>query len=664
MVDTSTVPEAIPLADCNEPNPPVWPPSVKVFRDSDPMEWIQTELEATQDPYNTTTNNATAEGTFTCDNHFARQRWAVLFAPGIYRHVSVQIGYYVQLAGLGIDADQVQFVGGKGPYVPALNKHLYAPPFSDGIAESASEKNKHLRQPSVGTSLDSFWRSAENFKTHQDLLWATSQAAPLRRVRICGDLYLHDGPAYASGGHLANVCVQPRHRVDDSSTCSERKNGGGTIYAGGQQQYLLRHVQADRVTGGAWSLVAVGDSTLRHDCPKKAVSTNNGSSVCGTAKVTVIPEPRVRIEKPYLVLKDDGVWELRIPQAHWKGEASYRTEPMLCGSDSDDIRDFTRVRVVHDHEPSSRIQEALDQGKDVILAPGIFALERSLVVSHAHQVLMGLGFATLEAPPDGSPCIRVAPHVPGIRIVSVMLEATASTAVGSTASSSALLEWGTEGVTDPGCREQPGAMFDVFVRVGGATGSGQRSRIAVPAMMRIHSGHVIGDNLWLWRADHAMLSPNEAANYPHISAIFWQCEQDECQALTGLEVFGDDVTIYGLAVEHANSHQTVWSGERGAVHFYQCEFPYDVSCDFAEQGYRGYLVKEHVTEHEAYAPGIYSNFRNCNVMVHTAIEYPERPGVKVVHPFTVKLDNQGGILSIANGKGTETSKKGLPTFLD
>jgi hypothetical protein len=226
------------------------------------------------------------------------------------------------------------------------------------------------------------------------------------------------------------------------------------------------------------------------------------------------------------------------------------------------------------------------------------------------------------------------------------------------------MEWGTEGVTDPGCREQPGAMFDVFVRVGGATGSAQRSHIAVPAMMRIHSGHVIGDNLWLWRADHALLGPNEAANYPHISPIFWQCEQDECQAQTGLEVFGDDVTIYGLAVEHANGHQTVWSGERGAVHFYQCEFPYDVSCDFADQGYRGYLIKEHVTEHEVHAPGIYSNFRNDNVMVHTAIEYPERPDVKVMHPFTVKLDNQGGILSIANGKGAETSKKGIPTFLD
>jgi hypothetical protein len=51
-------------------------------------------------------------------------------------------------------------------------------------------------------------------------------------------------------------------------------------------------------------------------------------------------------------------------------------------------------------------------------------------------------------------------------------------------------------------------------------------------------------------------------------------------------------------------------------------------------------------------------------MVHTAIEYPERPDVKVMHPFTVKLDNQGGILSIANGKGAETSKKGIPTFLD
>ena len=41
-------------------------------------------------------------------------------------------------------------------------------------------------------------------------------------------------------------------------------------------------------------------------------------------------------------------------------------------------------------------------------------------------------------------------------------------------------------------------------------------------------------------------------------------------------VDGDDVTTYGLAVEHTLEDLTVWNGEGGQVYFYQSELPYDV----------------------------------------------------------------------------------------
>ena len=44
----------------------------------------------------------------------------------------------------------------------------------------------------------------------------------------------------------------------------------------------------------------------------------------------------------------------------------------------------------------------------------------------------------------------------------------------------------------------------------------------------------------------------------------------------GLVVDGDDVTTYGLAVEHTLEDLTVWNGEGGQVFFYQSELPYDV----------------------------------------------------------------------------------------
>lgn len=202
-------------------------------------------------------------------------------------------------------------------------------------------------------------------------------------------------------------------------------------------------------------------------------------------------------------------------------------------------------------------------------------------------------------------------------------------------------------------------MFDIFCRVGGAY-SGERKRVAVDYMMRLNSGHIIGDNIWLWRADHAILAPGEAPNYPHISPIFWQTEEDEFRVKTGLEVNGNNIHIFGLAVEHANGHQTRWNGENGSVHFYQSEFPYCVGHGFAESEFRGYLVGEHIRYHEVHAPGVYSNFRNHDVSVSTAMQHPDSPGVIFYNAFTVKLDNQGGIKSIVNGKGGEAVVQGLP----
>jgi hypothetical protein len=87
-----------------------------------------------------------------------------------------------------------------------------------------------------------------------------------------------------------------------------------------------------------------------------------------------------------------------------------------------------------------------------------------------------------------------------------------------------LLEWGDEGVNDPGSKAFPGALFDVFCRFGGAT-VGRRDAMAVDTMMRIHSGSIVGDTLWLWRADHAELGKDEEANSPHITSLFGQTEQ-------------------------------------------------------------------------------------------------------------------------------------------
>jgi hypothetical protein len=105
-------------------------------------------------------------------------------------------------------------------------------------------------------------------------------------------------------------------------------------------------------------------------------------------------------------------------------------------------------------------------------------------------------------------------------------------------------------------------------------------------MIRIHSDNVVGDNLWLWRADHVKLCPGEKPNVEGLD--YHQTTSGEVPVANGLYVGGDDIMIHGLAVEHTMQDQVIWKGERGNVQFYQCELPYDVIPDF---GYFGFIGK-------------------------------------------------------------------------
>mmetsp|Transcript_11441 Transcript_11441/g.27642 ORF Transcript_11441/g.27642 Transcript_11441/m.27642 type:complete len:579 (+) Transcript_11441:107-1843(+) len=536
----------------DEPNPPIWPDSVRIVRPTDSIDKVVSLIDDTQDPWDE------EHQTYTSDHHFSSRRNAVLFAPGTYRGIDFEVGYYTHVAGLGTTPDDVQFVDcEKGPHVPALNRHLHA----------------------NGTCLDTFWRMAENFATHAEngMQWAVSQAAPLRRVHVHGDLLFYDGGAYASGGHFANSRVE------------------GHTYSGGQQQFLFKNVDVvGGSSGGAWSMVYAGCSG---DVPEATPGTAK------SAAVTVLEEPPVRIEKPFIAMKkNEDKFELRVP-------ALLRNKSQVVGSmmdgSNEEVRDFSKVRVVGADDPVSRIQEALDKGLDVVLAAGIFPLTESIQMRRPNQVLLGIGMATVVAPADGTPAIRVAPGVPGIRVAGLMLEAAELTE-DADKDSSTLLLWGETGRDDPGNAENPGALFDIFCRVGGAT-LGNREAISVDTMMRLHSGNIVAEDLWLWRADHAELNPKEEANYPEISPIYWQSEQNEFRVETGIEVSGKNVSMYGLAVEHANGHQTVWEGEHGFVCFYQCELPYGVDQNFGDKKFRGYKLHNNVSNHELHAPGVYSN---------------------------------------------------------
>ena len=54
-----------------------------------------------------------------------------------------------------------------------------------------------------------------------------------------------------------------------------------------------------------------------------------------------------------------------------------------------------------------------------------------------------------------------------------------------------------------------------------------------------------------------------------------RADWDENKNKNGLVVNGNNVTMYGLFVEHSQEYQTLWNGDGGRVYFYQSELPYD-----------------------------------------------------------------------------------------
>jgi hypothetical protein len=210
-------------------------------------------------------------------------------------------------------------------------------------------------------------------------------------------------------------------------------------------------------------------------------------------------------------------------------------------------------------------------------------------------IIMGLGFATL-VPETGGPALVIS-DVDGVKIGGLIFDA-------GPVSSPALLQVGiTKGMLNHS--GDPIFLYDLSMRVGGATAG------TTASCLQINANDVVGDNLWLWRADHG-------------TGVGWT--QNVCT--NGLIVNGDRVTMYGLFVEHHEQYQTLWNGNWGRLYFYQSELPYDPPSQDAwshdgVNGYASYKVADTVTSHQAYGLGVYAVFINStNISCFNAMETP------------------------------------------
>ena len=446
-----------------------------------------------------------------------------------------------------------------------------------------------------------FWRGVENIEMATNTMWAVSQATYLRRVQVDGVLSLHDENGWCSGGFLAD---SNSDLVTDSGT---------------QQQWLSRNCNWKAWTGSNWNMVFVG--------------TAKGKAPQGEWPVvpyTKVEKTDVIQEKPFLIYDEKEGYMVYLPTLR-KNEAGVSWQNGEGGIKLP-ISDFYLANDKTDTAAS--LNRALAAGKHLLLTPGIYELEEPLKVAKSGAIVLGMGFATLR-PTNGNSCIETL-DVGGVILAGIIFDAGEK-------ESNHLVVIGQ----DPEQHLQNGytSLSDIFFRVGGAA---TKLPTKTKVCLTVNSDNVIGDNLWIWRADHGKM-------------VGW----DLNTADNGLIVNGDNVIIYALMVEHFNQYQTVWNGENGKVYLYQSEIPYDVPEQSAwrshgktKNGYASFHVAQDVEKFEAWGLGIYLYNRDAAVTLETAMEIPDRKGVAVHNICTVMLTGHPGMTHILNDAGAAVTKAG------
>ncbi len=545
------------------------------------------------------------------DNEMGTERYSLLFRPGVYgtgaTPLTFQVGYYTEVAGLGASPTDVTING----HVDVYNRCITA---------------DHC------IALNNFWRSLSNLTinvTHAASMtdcrktgnfWAASQASPMRRVNVNGNLTLMDyctnGPQWASGGFIA-----------DSRT--------GNVVNGSQQQYIVRNSSIGSWSNGVWNQVFAG--------VQGAPATNFGDKLADgqTGTYTTLPTNPASREKPYLYIDPAGEFRVFVPGAQTNSSGTTWTGGPTAGR-SIPLSGFFLARPT---DSVTAINTALSAGKHLLFTPGVYSIDRSITVDRPDTVVLGMGMATLTSASGAVP-LKVA-DIKGVMIAGLTVDA-------GPVNSPALMVIGpARGVGAPHCTgctdaSDPTTLSDVFFRIGGPHVG--KTDVA----LEINSDNVILDDIWSWRADHGV-----------DGSVGWNINTSD----TGLIVHGNNVTATGLFVEHYKKYNVIWDGDNGTTIFFQNEMPYDPPNQDAWRhgsvlGWAGYKVADTVKSHELWGGGSYI-YTNVDPSIHAtrAFEVPVTAGVRAHNLLTVQL-LAGLIDHVINDTGAVTpGPAAAPSFV-
>lgn len=554
-------------------------------------------------------------------NQFGNERYAIYFLPGSYdKSIQVKLGFYTQVAGLGIAPDET-----------SIKKLQVNARWLTDI-------------PNNHNALCNFWRGAENLTIRSNTMWAVSQATELRNVNIKGSLFLHDENGWASGGFVSDTSVD------------------GIVDSGSQQQFLFLNSDFKEWFGENWNLVFVGE--------KKGAAPQ---ATWPVKSYTTIDTTPVKAKKPYLIWDKEKGYEVYVPGIETQISGVQKADSKInqettatvrqSGSSKDQILTLDQFYIATAKKDTAKtINEQLDKGKNLILTPGIYHLKKPIVIKKDHTIVLGMGYATLVC--DNKEAAMISENVTGCSISGLLFDAgklesehllylkqdtlktknSAKNKMGDetsyTTSNTAKL------ISDANFDQtQTTTLHDLFFRVGGTTDTYDAK---TKTCVEIQTSHVVGDNFWIWRADHG-------------DGVGW----DKNTADTGISVVGDDVTLYGLMVEHFQKYQTIWKGKNGSIYMYQSEFPYDVPDQSAwnkkqdtVQGYPSIYVGENATDFFAAGLGIYSYNRDAKIKIDMAMEVKDPSSCSITNICTVMLNGNPGIMHIINTSGKAVTKAG------
>ena len=538
-------------------------------------------------------------------SQFDSQRYAIFFQPGTYGSAAdplvFQVGYYTEVAGLGLMPQDTVINGN-------IDVFATCPPgggacnSDDNFWRSLSNLtlNVHFQNTSTGPPVyvPPIETPGGPYCANSEEAWSVSQAAPIRRAIINGSVVFQDycvGNDFASGGFISDSQVS------------------GDLDFYGNQQYMVRNSDIGGANGcpqGLWNMVYSG--------------VNGAPAPVFTGQCeqnTVLSASPVTEEEPFLYTDSQGNFNVFVPAVRDNSSGP----SWASGTEAGTSIPLSKFFVASPGTSGPAMTAAMARGQNLILTPGVYDLNQQIVVPHPDTVVLGLGLATL-VPQQGNAVMKVVPNA-GVKLSGLIIDA-------GPVNSPALLTVGTPG---PGSAGDPDLIQDVFFRIGGA----ETTPVSATVSLLDNASNSIIDDVWAWRADHG-------------NAVGWTLNTAD----TGVVVAGNNVTAYGLAVEHYQKDEVIWSGQGGTDIFFQNEMPYDPPSQSAwmvsptQDGYPSFLVSPSVKTFQGYGLGSYCFF-NKGVAIFSAMGFqaPDTSGVQFTNVFTRFLSGSGGINSVINGTG-------------